>query len=169
MGNWGFFDPDELRLFGPIWYLGDMNGCLWCLNSTGFSLWTELLFIWLNQFGWWNIKKLIWEVFSDVFGVNSPSTGFFVAGFLRSTCNLNSENSHRRHEPTIFVLTLPSSFQGQPDHQRKDLTYKFKIPGTLNNHFFTLLFQLDDEPNLYMGNCCFSISIHVQLAVWGSK
>ena len=108
-------------VFGPILYLGMRHELsLWCLNSTGIAMNRAIVHL-TEPVG--IVKKYIWETFfSDVFGVNSPSTGFFVVGFLCSMSNLNSEHSHRRHEPTIFVLILPSSFQGQPDPPKKDLT-----------------------------------------------
>ena len=34
------------------------------------------------------------------------------------------------------------------------------VPGTWNIHFKMVGNQLDDEPNIYIGNGCFTISIH---------
>ena len=37
------------------------------------------------------------------------------------------------------------------------------------NHFWNWLFQLDDEPNLYIGNGWRSPNIYFLMVVWGSR
>ena len=42
-------------------------------------------------------------------------------------------------------------------------------PGTPRPTIYNWLFQLDDEPNLYIGNVFVSPNIHFKLIVWGSR